>query len=116
MQPKQSRFRMSDPIATLILTRPRAASERFLEQMAGVVSSRVGVLISPLLDIVPTGAVPELDGVRGVIFTSTNGVAFAGAGHGIKAYCVGPATLAAARAAGWDAKLSGSTAEELVSA
>ncbi len=114
MRPKQSRFRMPDPFATLILTRPRDASERFAESLSDVLKPGVRVIISPLFEIVPLGRIPDFSGIRGVIFTSANGVRHAGRGNGLPAYCVGPATWHAAAASGWDAQKSGATADELV--
>ncbi len=70
--------------------------------------------MSPLMDIVPTGATPDLQEVRGVIFTSANGVRFGGAGRDLPTFCVGAVTTAAAIKAGWAARQSGDTAENLV--
>ena len=55
----------------LLLTRPERESRRFLAELA---AERAEPLVSPLLDIVTTGPLPYLAGVRGLIFTSANGV------------------------------------------
>ncbi|WP_282170557.1 uroporphyrinogen-III synthase [Ruegeria atlantica] len=99
------------------MTRPRAASERFVAQLSDRVRSRVDVIYSPILEIRPLRVVVETDGIRGLIFTSANSVN-AAASLGVKpdlpAYCVGPATTGTAKGAGWDALMVGNTAEELV--
>lgn len=64
-------------------------------------------VLSPALEIVATGRMPdaEMDGAAGLIFTSANGVRFfaeASARRDLPAWCVGPATSAAARQAGFD--------------
>lgn len=72
----------------------------------------VPVTISPLIKIVPTGEIPSLDGVSGVIFTSVSSVE-AMADGGLPAWCVGDATAEAARARGWQARAAGGDAEAL---
>ncbi len=55
--------------------------------------------------------------MRGLIFTSANAVNAAvslGVDRDLPAWCVGPATTQAAKAAGWRAQQAGATAEELV--
>ncbi len=101
------------------MTRPRAASERFVAQLPARLQGRVQVVHSPLLDIRTTTGDVETDGVRGLIFTSANGVNAAVklcVDPGLPAYCVGPATTQAAHQAGWSAEMAGETAEELVAA
>ncbi|MDO5621207.1 MAG: uroporphyrinogen-III synthase [Paracoccus sp. (in: a-proteobacteria)] len=83
--------------ATILLTRPQAASERFAARLKGL-----AVVISPILRIVPVdhdGA--ALAAARGLVFTSEHAVAAAGPGRGRVAYCVGPRSGAVARAAGF---------------
>ena len=62
-------------------------------------------LQAPMLQITPTGeTLPALDRVRGLLFTSANGVrAYSAASdrRDLTAWCVGPATLAAAKLAGF---------------
>ncbi len=113
---KQS-SRPERPPVYLLMTRPRAASERFVAQLPERLRSRVQVIYSPLLDIRPMEQAVDTTGVRGLIFTSANGVAAAAAQdvrRDLPAYCVGPATTETARQAGWAARMAGQTAEELV--
>ena len=71
--------------------------------------SQAGVpfICAPMLTLTPTGAaLPSLEGVQGLLFTSANGVrAFceASARRDLTAWCVGPATLKAAQLAGFTA-------------
>ncbi len=105
---------MPDRIANLILTRPKAASDRFIASLSTEISEKVGIIRSPLIEIVGLPAQIDWNGVRGVIFSSSNGVRYAGPGRGLPAYCVGTATTEAAREAGWDAIRAGRDADELV--
>lgn len=103
---------MAKPI--LLMTRARAASERFVSDLNAKGMDGVRVLYSPLLDIVPTDTVPDLSGIGGVIFTSSNGVAFAPDGAGQSAYCVGARTAENAETRGWRVDLVSQDAEKLV--
>ncbi len=99
------------------MTRPRAASERFVAQLPTRVRSRVEVIHSPILEIKPLAVPVCTTGTKGLIFTSSNAVnaaASAGVRRDLPAYCVGPTTTATAEGAGWDARMVGGTAEELV--
>lgn len=101
--------------ATLLLTRPRAASERFARQL----TERFGelnIVISPLMEIefldLASFAMPDA-----VVFTSRNGVeAWANATFptDMTCYCVGTATADAARAIGFEPFVSGGTVEHLI--
>jgi uroporphyrinogen-III synthase len=103
------------PPPTLLLTRPRETAKRFaLEAASRWPQARVA--IAPLMEIVPVGAQPSLDGVDSVIFTSVNGVARAGPGGGRHAWCVGARTAEAAARAGFAADLAVETADDLVAA
>ena len=99
------------------MTRPHAASERFVAQLPNRVRSRVQVIYSPILDIRPLAVQVDTKGMRGLIFTSANGVnaaASLGVTRNLPAFCVGPATTSAALSAGWTARMAGQTAEELM--
>ncbi|TDK44476.1 uroporphyrinogen-III synthase [Antarcticimicrobium luteum] len=104
---------------TLLMTRPRAAAERFVAQLAPGVRDRLRVICSPLMEIaLRPGAVSAQD-ARGVIFTSANGVAAAraaGLRPALPAYCVGAATADAARRDGWPVEETRDTADALVAA
>lgn len=93
---------------TLLLTRPRAASERFAKGMTGA-----QIVIAPLMEIVGTGAQIDLNGVDALILTSEAAVAFLPKST-LPAYCVGPRTTGAARVHGLVAEAAGSDAEGLV--
>lgn len=102
-------------IQTLLLTRPRAASERFAKQVSEALGA-ARFVISPLLEIVFLDIAP-LPAQAVLVFTSRNGVeAFSNAGLSCDSvcYCVGQATADAARAAGLEAKASGGTVEHLI--
>ncbi|SPF81143.1 uroporphyrinogen-III synthase [Pseudoprimorskyibacter insulae] len=90
------------PRPVLLLTRPRAASERSLRHFQAAGVTNVQPIIAPLFETQPIGALPEACGT--VIFTSVNGVqAFTdlgGAAEGL-AFTVGTATDDAARQAGF---------------
>ncbi|MBK8197442.1 MAG: uroporphyrinogen-III synthase [Acidobacteria bacterium] len=62
-------------------------------------------IVSPMLRVVETGFDPaEADGVQHLVFTSANGVSAirsSGLPRTLRAWCVGPSTAAAARAAGF---------------
>ncbi|UWQ95641.1 uroporphyrinogen-III synthase [Rhodobacteraceae bacterium M385] len=95
---------------TLLLTRPRTASERFAEGLQGA-----DIVIAPLMEIVGTGENVSLEGVQGVILTSEAAVAFLPPAR-LPAYCVGPRTARAAQAIGLEAEVCGPDAEGLVTA
>jgi len=61
-------------------------------------------VMCPLTTLIALRALPEIEGVRGVIFTSANGVRCASlpiAARDLPAWCVGPATAEAAKDAGF---------------
>jgi uroporphyrinogen-III synthase len=101
------------PGGTVLLTRPRAQSAGFADQIRARLPG-LRVVIAPLMEIVSTGGVPDLAAGDAVIFTSANGASRAGQGNGRRAWCVGERTAAAAREAGYDACVAGRTADELV--
>lgn len=88
-------------MATLLLTRPMASSQRFAAQLRDRLGD-VSVVISPLMRIEPVGPAPDLEGAGTLIFTSQNALAAMPGGQGRPCYVVGDATAAAARAAGFD--------------
>ena len=106
---------MAQPLPVLLMTRPPDASERFAASLRarGLLFRPV---ISPLFAIEPRGPLPGTEGLRGLIFTSANGVACWDALGGRKdlpVYTVGPATARAARAAGMVAQGADGGVEEL---
>lgn len=101
---------------TLLLTRPAASSQAFAASLDPEALAQVSLVISPLMEITGTGVMPSLTDMRGVIFTSANGVLFAPDGAGRPAYCVGAQTTRQAILRGWDARQAGDTADDLVAA
>jgi len=102
---------------TLLMTRPRAASERFVARLAPDLRHRLRVIHSPLIRIVFLPDPVSPGDARGVIFTSANGIAAAqaaGVRPAVPAYCVGTATARAARDAGWTVAMTCDTADALV--
>ena len=93
----------NSPRPPLLLTRPRAGSERFAAQFRARFGADWPVLISPLTETRPTGA--EVPAAEALIFTSEQAVApviAAGPAAGRRAYCVGARTAQVARAAGFE--------------
>ncbi|MGC3938045.1 uroporphyrinogen-III synthase [Roseobacter sp. EG26] len=100
---------------SLILTRPAGSNERFLELCPPRLFPRFQVIHAPLIEISATGLAVNLGEEDNAIFTSANGVKFAPAGAGRKAYCVGAATTRAAAQAGWISQRAGEDAGGLIS-
>lgn len=101
----------------LLMTRPRAASDRFVADLPAALRARLEVVIAPLVEIRPIATPIDLAPDETLIFTSSNAVTIAaslGLSGGRPAFCVGQATSAAARAAGWQAECVGETADALV--
>ena len=98
------------------MTRPLAASQRFVGSLDADLISHCEVIYSPLVKIEYLSKPLRLDGVAGVIFTSLHGVhaAHHAANRGLyPAYCVGPATTQAAVESGWQARQVGEDAASL---
>lgn len=100
---------------SLLLTRPSAQSARFADEARAALGP-LPVVTSPLLKIrFLDAALPEA--VKGVIFTSENGVhayrRLAGV-SGLMAWCVGRHTAQVARAAGFNARAASGDADALV--
>ena len=103
-------------LTTLLLTRPHAASQRFARQVVDQLGE-IRIEISPLIDI-DFLDLNEEPNAQTIVFTSRNGVdAWSRACFTTRAscFCVGEATADAARAIGFDPKVSGGTVEHLVS-
>lgn len=96
----------------VLLTRPEAAARRFADEIAPL---GLRVVIAPMQRIVPVDH--DADAIRtarGLVFTSENGVRFAGAGNGRPAWCVGPRTGEVARQAGYDVSVGPGDAARLM--
>ncbi len=98
---------------TLLLTRPEKSAERFAARLSDGARAAVDVVISPLMRIEPTGAAWNRE-VDAVIFSSVNGVAYAGSGGGRPAYCIGSQTAKAAKQANWHVLETAGTARALI--
>jgi uroporphyrinogen-III synthase len=106
---------MTRPV--ILLTRPEASSRRMAAILTARFGDRVDLCVSPLMNIVLDARLPNLDGIRTLIFTSANGVAAYLAAQGPKTlpcYTVGDATAHAAQEAGLRATSAGGDAEALI--
>lgn len=104
------------PAPRILLTRPRAASERFAADLRSALGP-VEVVIVPVMEIVPLGRGVDLDGVSALIFTSAAGVEVFGdlsPDRTLPAWCVGDRTAEAARAIGLKATSAGGDANAMV--
>ncbi|MFP7672317.1 uroporphyrinogen-III synthase [Marivita sp. S0852] len=101
----------------LLLTRPTASSHIFWDALSGQCRASVDPLINPLLSIHVTGPLPNLDGIKGLIFTSANGVdayqSLGGPILNVPVIAVGEETASAARALGFSVYVAGGTADLL---
>ena len=96
---------------TVLATRPKDASLRFLTALEDVAGPFRGI-VSPAFENVGIGAdIPDFDVA---IFTSRAGVAFARQGLGRVAFCVGQATAEAAQVRGYTAVSAEGAAADLV--
>ncbi len=98
----------------LLLTRPRAQTEGFAEQVRA--NTSLSPICAPMQEIRDLTVKPDLAGVSALAFTSKNGVeAFARLTTArLPAYCVGEATAARARVLGFEAMSAAGTADDLV--
>lgn len=101
----------------LLLTRPEGASRRFAAAVQGALGDGWRVVISPLMKTrFLTVPLPDCDTLVFTSETAVRAVARLGTDRRALAWCVGPRTEEAARAAGFSTKRGGGTAEELVAA
>lgn len=94
------------PKPTVILTRPREASERVAAALSGI-----DVIVSPVTEIEGTGASVDPAEFAGLILTSAHAVSFVPDLAGVPVYCVGVRT---AEASGGDVRLVARDADDLV--
>lgn len=99
----------------LLMTRPLLDAQNFVARLGARVRD-VQVIYAPLMEIVQSAPCPALNGVDGVIFSSANGVDAAPDGAGMRAFCVGQRTTDRAARKGYDARLMGQDADQLVAA
>ena len=108
---------MANASRTLLLTRPEGASRRFAAAVQGALGGGWRVVVSPLMETrFLTVPVPDCDTLVFTSETAVRAVARLGTDRRALAWCVGPRTEEAARAAGFSTKRGGGTAEELVAA
>lgn len=108
---------MPVPTPILLMTRPAAASERFVAELAAQATVPFDTVIAPLIGVTVTGPLPDLAGITGLIFTSAHGVAaFRALGGQADRPCwaVGEATARAAHDAGFTVRSGGGSADALV--
>lgn len=102
---------------TILITRAEPAAVEFADALRRRLGCGVDVVISPLMRIATVSGVPKCpDAFASLIFTSRNAVeAFADmtTRRDWPSYCVGEATAAAARAAGFSAVSAGGTVQDL---
>lgn len=107
---------MSDrPI--LLLTRPAEGSDRFAEMLRARFGADLPIVIAPLQRIEWVDFTPPDPKTKALIFTSQNGVLGWNrdtSAAKLPAYCVGPQTANAARAAGHEVIQAGGDAEALI--
>lgn len=102
------------PLPTILLTRPQAQSEQFAVALRDRELRNV-IVISPSLEILPTGNGKNLDSFEEAIFTSRNALDFVPAAQK-RAWCVGDKTAEKARTLGWDAVSAGGNVDDLAAA
>ncbi|OIQ34305.1 MAG: uroporphyrinogen III synthase [Roseobacter sp. MedPE-SWchi] len=99
----------------LLMTRPLEASQGFVAQLPAELQAQLDVIYAPLMRIRALDVPVAIDGHKGVVFSSSNGVLAVGqAPTSLPAFCVGQRTTRAAEQAGWRAQCCGATAAELI--
>jgi len=104
-------------VKTLLLTRPEAQSRALAKDIDTIFPDTARCIISPLLEIAPAGALPDLAAFQALIFTSVNGVqAYVGLSGpiGLRAFCVGARTAKVAGDAGLQAVSADGGAKDVV--
>ena len=97
---------MADTLRPILMIRPVAQGRSFADRLRARSDRPLRILFSPLVAIEEVPAAVDLAGRQGILFTSPNAVAaLAGrtSDRTVAAFCVGPGTLDAARAAGFPA-------------
>jgi len=108
---------MADNAAPVfLLTRPRAQSERFAQQMRDVLGAQADIRIHSLQEIQALDVQVDLTGIAALAFTSENGArvfADQSTRRDLPAYCVGDRTAATAAELGFAAFSAGGTVDDL---
>lgn len=102
---------------TVLITRAEPDALRLADELRNRWGCGVGVVLSPLLEMVPVGDMPDIRGMAGLIFTSRYAVeifARLSPRRDLPCYAVGPATAAAARDSGFTVRQADGDAPALV--
>lgn len=100
-------------VKTLLLTRPEVQSLALAAEIEATFAD-VRCLISPLMEISPTGQLPDMTEITALLFTSVNGVNAYGGPRDIPCFCVGDKTAHTARSRGLTAQSANGNAGDLV--
>lgn len=99
---------------TLLLTRPAAPARRFLAELRAALGSNLPAVISPLMETRFVDlSLPDHDDVVFTSETAVRAVMRLGPTPTALAWCLGPRTEAAAKAAGYRTHRGGGTAQDL---
>ena len=102
---------------TLLMTRPLAASKRFVAQLPDHVRAQLTICYAPLIRIEPIIEQIALGDAQALIFTSSHAVELSSRlilSRDLPVFCVGRTTTQAANDAGWNAEFAGLTADALI--
>ena len=108
---------MDDRAPVLLLTRPRPASEAFLGRLEDYLGRSVDCIISPVLEIVDHGRLPDVDPYATLVFSSSNAVERLGREGMLKGRSVrtvGEATAEMARRYGAEAEALGGDVDAFI--
>lgn len=105
---------MGEPI--LLITRPRAAAERFLAGCREAHDRPLDGLVAPIMEIAPLPAAIAWDAFDALVLTSSHALCDRDPPAGMRAWCVGDGTAEAARAKGLHATSAAGDAGALVDA
>ncbi len=101
----------------MLITRPEPGASQFAAAVRARYGGQAHMLFSPVMEIEQNGTVPDLTGIRTLVFTSQNGVFGYAAGtdrRDIPCYTVGDTTAEAAESAGIQAISARGAAEDLL--
>ncbi|MDA7423475.1 uroporphyrinogen-III synthase [Thalassococcus lentus] len=108
---------MPATLPILLLTRPENGAARFLAELEEMGISGFETIVSPLIRVERNRALPDLNGFKGLIFTSAAGVLayhHAGGRLDLPAYCVGDKTAEASRKLGMQSNSASGNAQALI--
>lgn len=108
---------VTSPAPLLLIIRPEPGAGQFAAAVEARHPGQAQMLFAPVMEIVQTGAVPDLSDIRTLVFTSQNGVFGYAAGtdrRDIPCYTVGDTTKEAAEAAGIQAVSASGAADDLL--